>query len=237
MKHPLAFCWSGGKDSALALHRVRQDPRYEVVALLTTCSEEYQRISMHGVRVELAHAQAREIGLPLTVVDVPKSGTNDAYNERMGNALTQFKAQGVTHVAFGDIFLEDLRRWREAQLAQLELTAVFPLWKSDTTQLMREFVDLGFRSRVCCVSDAFFDESALGRDIDQEFLETLPSNVDPCGENGEFHTFAYAGPIFKTALQIETGPCVYRPVDEPLSGPNAAKGFWFCEILPARGNA
>ena len=221
----------------MALHRVFQDPRYEVVALLTTCSEEFQRVSMHGVRVELAHAQAREIGLPLTVVEVPRSSTNDAYAKRMGEALTGFKAQGITHVAFGDIYLEDLRAWREAQLAELGLTAVFPLWKSDTTQLMREFVELGFRSRVCCVSDAFFDERALGCEIDRDFLDALPQNVDPCGENGEFHTFAYAGPIFKSPLQIESGPCVYRPVDEPLSGPNSAKGFWFCDILPAPARA
>lgn len=217
----------------MALHRILQDERYEVVGLLTTCSEEFQRISMHGVRVELAHEQARAIGLPLTIVDVPRSSTNDAYSERMGNALTAFKTQGVTHVGFGDIFLEDLRAWREEQLARLGLAAVFPLWKADTTQLMREFVDLGFRSRVCCVSDAFFDERALGCDIGRAFLDALPSNVDPCGENGEFHTFAYAGPIFSAPLRIESGPCVYRPVDEPLSGPNSAKGFWFCDILPA----
>lgn len=230
-KPRLVFCWSGGKDSALALHRIIQSNEFDVVGLLTTCSAEHRRISMHGVPVELAEAQARAIDLPLTKVFVSASSTNDEYSRKMGEALAAFKADGVTHVAFGDIYLEDLKAWREDQLAQVGLTAVFPLWKNDVRELLREFIDSGFRSRVCCVSDAYLGEDALGRDLDWAFVDSLPANVDPCGENGEFHTFAYAGPIFKTPLNIEAGESVYRPVDQPLNVPNAAKGFWFCELL------
>lgn len=236
MKPRLLFCWSGGKDSALALYRIMQSRAFEVVGLLTTCSAEHRRISMHGVPIELAEAQAQAIGLPLTSVFIAASGTNDEYNRKMGEALAAFKADGVAHVGFGDIFLEDLRIWREEQLARVGLAGVYPLWKNDVRELLREFIDSGFRSRVCCVSDAYLDDDALGRDIDWAFVESLPSNVDPCGENGEFHTFAYAGPIFKAPLDIATGKSVYRPVDVPLSGPNAAKGFWFCDLMLATRN-
>lgn len=230
MKHRLVFCWSGGKDSAIALHRIIQSKEFEVVALLTTCSED-RRISMHGVRVELAEAQADAIGLPLTKVFVRKGPTNEEYSRKMGEALAAFKEQGVTHVGFGDIFLEDLRAWREEQLARVGLIAVFPLWKSDTRQLIHEFIEAGFRSRICCVSDAFFDQRALGRDVDLEFINGLAEDVDPCGENGEFHSFAYAGPVFAHPLRIEVGASLYAPVEEPLNSPNAAKGFWYSDLL------
>jgi uncharacterized protein (TIGR00290 family) len=242
MKEKIVFCWSGGKDSALALHRLLAEGRYEVVSLLTTCNEHFQRVSMHGVRLELVEQQARAIGLPLEKVFVSQRGSNEEYQEKMRERMLACKAQGVTRVAFGDIFLEDLRRWREANLAQLGLSGLFPIWKADSRDLIREFVALGFGSILCCVSDAYLDETALGRKIDADFLQWLPASIDPCGEYGEFHSFAFAGPVFKQPLRIEVGKKVYRPVEEthpgaassacPLPGTRPAKGFWFCDLAP-----
>jgi uncharacterized protein (TIGR00290 family) len=243
VKEKVLFCWSGGKDSALALYRLMQDPSYEVVALLTTYNDEFQRVSMHGVSLELSEEQARSIGLPLDKVFVSRSSGNDEYQRKMSERMLFYKAQGVTTVAFGDIFLEDLRAWREDNLAQIGMRAIFPLWKNDTRALVHEFVGLGFASRICCVNDGYLDESALGRDVDLAFIESLPADVDPCGENGEFHSFAYAGPIFKEPVAIQTGKCVYRPIEQTHPGasndicalPNGrvTKGFWFCELLSA----
>ena len=243
MKEKLVFCWSGGKDSALALHRLQTEGRYEVVSLLTTCNEHFQRVSMHGVRVELLDQQARALGLPLEKVFVSQGGSNDEYVEKMRAQMLVYKGRGVTHLAFGDIFLEDLKRWREANLAQVGLRGVFPIWKGDSRELIHEFITRGFGSIICCVSDAYLDETALGRKIDADFLQWLPADVDPCGENGEFHSFAFAGPIFKQPIQVKVGEKVYRPVEEthpgasttvcPTSGTRRAKGFWFCDLLPA----
>src|SRR5579871_1978644 len=149
----VVFCWSGGKDSALALHRLQHDARYEVAGLLTTCSEEYQRVSMHGVRLDLAQMQADALGLELERVFVPTSSSNDAYERKMTESLLAHKDRGVTGVAFGDIFLEDLKLWREAHLAKVGLQGVFPLWKNDPSALIGEFIDLGFKALICCVSD------------------------------------------------------------------------------------
>jgi uncharacterized protein (TIGR00290 family) len=242
-KEKLVFCWSGGKDSALALHRLLAKGHYEVVSLLTTCNEHFQRVSMHGVRIELLEQQARAIGLPLEKMFVSHGGSNDEYLEKLKGHLLACKAQGVTSFAFGDIFLEDLRRWREENLAQLGLRGVFPIWKEDSRELIREFIALGFGSIICCVNDAWLDETALGRRIDADFIDSLPADVDPCGENGEFHSFAFAGPIFKQTLQIKVGEKVYRPIEQthpgaasavcPLPGSRRANGFWFCDLLPA----
>ncbi|HEY9179555.1 MAG TPA: diphthine--ammonia ligase [Candidatus Baltobacteraceae bacterium] len=239
MKEKVLFCWSGGKDSALALYRLQHDERYDVVALLSTYNEHFQRVSMHGVRLELSERQADAIGLPLDKVFVSQRSSNEEYALKMAERMLFYKEQGVTTVAFGDIFLEDLRKWREENLAQLGMRAIFPLWKNDTRELIREFIGLGFKSRICCINDAYLDESAVGRDIDQDFIESLPADVDPCGENGEFHSFAYAGPIFRAPLNIECGERVYRPVERTHPGSDACalpdrkvtKGFWFCDLL------
>lgn len=225
MKENVLFCWSGGKDSALALYRLLHDPRYEVVALLTTFNEQYQRVSMHGVSVALSQQQADSIGLPLDKVFVGERSSNEEYTLKMAERMLAYKERGVTTVAFGDIFLEDLRRWREGNLAEIGMRAIFPLWKNDTRELVREFVGLGFASRICCVSEDHLDENALGRDVDLAFLESLPAGVDPCGENGEFHSFAYAGPIFSKPIAIATGERIYRD------------GFWFCDLLSAESRA
>jgi len=241
MKEKIVFCWSGGKDSALALHRLLVEGRYEVVSLLTTCNEHFQRVSMHGVRVELLEQQARAIGLPLEKMFVSERSSNEEYLETMKRHLLAFKAQGVTRFAFGDIFLEDLKRWREENLATLDLRGVFPIWKEDSRDLIREFIALGFGSIICCVNDAYLGEAALGRWIDADFITSLPADVDPCGENGEFHSFAFAGPIFKEPLRIKVGEKVYRPLEEPdpaassdvcpQVGARRTKGFWFCDLV------
>jgi uncharacterized protein (TIGR00290 family) len=242
-KEKIVFCWSGGKDSALCLHRILQSDRYEILCLLTTLNEHYQRISMHGVRQTLLEEQADAIGLPLEKMFVSQRSTNEEYGEKMKAILLKYKALGAESVVFGDIFLEDLKRWREENLAKVGLKGLFPLWKIDTTQLIEEFITLGFGSVICCANDAYLDESFVGRKIDREFMSLLPKNVDPCGENGEYHSFAFEGPIFKKKLQIRVGEKVYRPVEQThpgssvCSSPSDAthakpqtKGFWFCDL-------
>ncbi len=235
----VVFCWSGGKDSALALHHIRHDPRYEVVSLLTTCNQAFRRVSMHGVRIELAERQAGAIGLPLDMVFLSERSSNEEYQAKMTEYLEARKKEGIAGMVFGDIFLEDLRRWREENLASIGMHGVFPLWKRDTRELIEEFLSLGFASIVCCVNDAYLGEDSVGRVIDRDFVESLPPVVDPCGENGEFHSFAFAGPIFKEPIRVAVGEKVYRPVEVtqsgaaicPTPGRPATKGFWFCDLL------
>jgi uncharacterized protein (TIGR00290 family) len=243
-KEKIVFCWSGGKDSALALHYLLQDGRYEVVALLTTCSEHFQHVSMHGVRLELLDAQARAIGLPLEKIFVSQRSSNGEYEQKMGDCMRRYKDSGATAVGYGDIFLEDLKTWREQNLAKIGLRDVFPIWKVDSNKLMKQFIELGFGSVVCCVNDAYLDERWLGRKLDWDFVQSLPRDVDPCGENGEFHSFAFQGPIFKKPVRFEIGEKVYRPVEQThpspanaapcASSPRQAKGFWFCDLLPEK---
>jgi uncharacterized protein (TIGR00290 family) len=245
MKEKIVFCWSGGKDSAMALNRMRQVGRYEVVSLLTTCNEHFQRVSMHGVRLELLDRQAASIGLPLEKMFVSQRSSNEEYQQKMAACLSAHKARGVTACAFGDIFLEDLKRWREDNLARVGMRGVFPIWKVDSRELIREFLALKFGTVTCCVNDAWLDAGFVGRNIDEAFVHELPANVDPCGENGEFHSFAFAGPIFKRPVKFALGEKVYRPVEVtnpansnssyvcPTAGPAATRGFWFCDLLPA----
>jgi len=243
MKEKLVFCWSGGKDSALALNRMLRDDRYEIVSLLTTCNEHFQRVSMHGVRSVLLDAQAEAIGLPLEKIFVSQRSSNEEYQQKMSACLLAHKARGVAGCVFGDIFLEDLRRWREENLASIGLSGIFPLWKTDSHELIREFIGLGFGSVICCVNDAYLGEDWLGRNIDADLVASLPPEVDVCGENGEFHSFAFAGPIFERPVKFKIGEKVYRPVEitHPSdsnasyacpAGPRRTKGFWFCDLLP-----
>lgn len=243
VKEKIIFSWSGGKDSALALNRLRQDNRYEIVSLLTTCNEHFQRVSMHGVRLELLDAQAEAIGLPLEKIFVSQRSSNEEYQQKMSACLQAHKTRGVIACAFGDIFLEDLKRWRDENLAKIGMRGIYPVWKVDSRQLIREFFALGFGTVICCANDAYLGEEAVGRNIDEEFIRTLPAEVDPCGENGEFHSFAFAGPIFKQPVKYKVGEKVYRPVEvtHPSesassyvcpSGPRRTNGFWFCDLLP-----
>ncbi|MEQ1354248.1 MAG: diphthine--ammonia ligase [Candidatus Acidiferrum sp.] len=223
-REPILFCWSGGKDSAMALHAVLRDARMEVAALLTTVTEGYDRVSMHGVRRELLQEQARQIGLPLHEVFIPPECVNPTYEARMEEALQVHHARGIRKMAFGDIFLEDLRAYREKNLARMGMTALFPIWKRGTRELIRSFHADGFRSVAVCVDSKVLDRSFAGRELDEAFFRDLPAGVDCCGENGEFHTFAFDGPIFKEPVQFRTGERVERD------------GFIFCDLLPeARG--
>jgi uncharacterized protein (TIGR00290 family) len=207
---PVVLSWSGGKDSAMALHALRQDSSVEVVSLLTTVASEYRRISHHGVRVELLERQAAAAELPLHIIELPTSATNDLYEAAMERAMRHFLERGVRHVAFGDIFLEDLRRYRERNLAQVGMEALFPLWGTDTRALMERFLALGFQATLVCVDGQKLSRDFAGRALDASLLMDLPAGVDPCGENGEYHSFVHAGPIFEEPLSIQAGEVVTR---------------------------
>jgi len=212
--------WSGGKDSAIALMELSRDPRYEIVSLLTTITEGYDRVSMHGVRVSLLEQQAEALRLPLLKVVIPQGATNEQYESIMREVLTRAQSDGVTAVAFGDVFLEDIRHYREEKLSQLCLKAAFPIWKRDTHELSTSFMKVGFRAILVCVDSKFLDRSFVGRSFDESLLADLPIGVDPCGENGEFHTFVYAGPIFSHSIPVRTGEVVLRE-----------DRFWYCDLL------
>jgi uncharacterized protein (TIGR00290 family) len=205
MSEPVLLSWSGGKDSALALHALRQTPGVEVAGLLTTVTEEYDRISMHGVRRVLLERQAEEIGLPLSIVSIPPDCTNEIYEERMGAALAPHRERGIRHVAFGDLFLEDIRAYRESKLAGAGMSALFPVWGRDTAELAREFIAQTFAAILVCVDTEALDPAFAGRAFDEALLRDLPPGVDPCGENGEFHTFVHAGPIFRQPIAVRKG--------------------------------
>ncbi len=210
MSQPIIFCWSGGKDSAMALHALQQRPDVRIAALLTTVTETYDRISMHGVRRELLVQQAQSIGLPLHEVRIPPQCVNAIYESRMEEALRVHYDAGVRTVAFGDIFLEDLRAYREKNLARIGMTALFPIWKRDTGELIRSFRAAGFRAIAACIDPKALDRSFAGRQLDDSFFRDLPAGVDPCGENGEFHTFVFDGPIFRKPVPVRTGEIVER---------------------------
>ena len=220
---PVLFCWSGGKDSALALHALRQRADVCVTGLLSTITDEYDRISMHGVRRTLLLQQAASLGLPLHEIRIPPQCINPIYESRMEQALRAQLALGVRTVAFGDIFLQDLREYRERNLASLDMHALFPIWKRDTRELAREFCALGFRAIAVCIDPKKLDRSFAGRELSPAFFADLPASVDPCGENGEFHTFVFAGPIFSRPIAVQHGEVVDR------------EGFTFCDLFP--GNA
>ena len=207
---PILFCWSGGKDSALALHTLLQHYDVRIAALLTTVTEGYDRISMHGVRRELLQQQAESLRLPLHEVFIPPQCGNTIYEARMEEALLLYFQQGIRRVAFGDIFLEDLRLYREKNLARVAMQALFPIWKRDTCELIREFHEAGFRSVAVCIDSKVLDSSFAGRELDASFFADLPQGVDPCGENGEFHTFVYDGPIFTRPVGFTLGEVVRR---------------------------
>jgi len=215
------LCWSGGKDSALALDRLRQSDRYHVAALLTTVTEDYDRVSMHGVRRALVECQAAALGLPLQQVRIPAGCVNAQYEERMREALAIVQGHGIQRVAFGDIFLEDVRQYREANLARASMHGVFPLWKLPSDELAQEFLRLGFLAVVVVVDPSKLDRSFAGRAFDEAFLRDIPASVDPCGENGEFHTFVSDGPGFRSPVRFTTGAVVTRD------------GFVYCDLMPA----
>lgn len=212
--------WSGGKDSCLTLHEIQRTRRYQIAALLTTVTESYERISMHGVRIVLLERQAEALGLPLEKVFIPPGCRNEIYESRMRQALEKYQRQGIRAVAFGDLFLEDVRNYRESNLARIGMQGLFPLWNRDTTALAMQFITLGFQAIVVCIDPRALDKSFLGRLVDADFLRSLPPQVDPCGENGEFHSFVFAGPLFQRTVGFTRGEMVLRD------------SFWFCDLLP-----
>lgn len=244
MKTKALFNWSSGKDSALALYKTLQNPEFEIDCLLTSVNQKHQRVSMHGLRVELLHQQAESIGLPLEIVTIPEIPTMQAYEEAMQVSLLPLVNKGITHSIFGDIFLEDLRSYREKQLATIGLQGVFPLWKIPTKALLQEFLQLGFKTIVVCVNERYLDQSFVGRVIDAQFIQDLPENVDLCGENGEFHTFTFDGPLFSKPILFEIGEIVYRKYEKPETSDTSDTacdtsssdafdfGFWYCDLIP-----
>ncbi len=188
---------------------------------------------MHGVRVELMEKQAQSIGLPLFQVRLSEMPSMEEYNQNMGGAWKKFKEEGIAYSIFGDIFLEDLKKYREEQLAQVGLQAVFPIWKRPTTELLRSFIEMGFKAVLVCVNEKYLDRSFAGRLIDESFIRDLPANVDPCGENGEYHSFVFDGPIFKKPVAFSKGEVVYRKY-EPAAGSTAEfdTGFFYCDLIP-----
>lgn len=219
------LAWSSGKDSAWALHTVRQSRLFDVVALLTTVNSMHKRVAMHAVRESLLELQAAAAGVPLVKVPIPSPCPNEIYERAMGEAMSQARRDGVQHVIFGDLFLEDVRAYRERQLSGCGMTPVFPLWGMDTRRLAEEMVAAGLSAHLTCVDPRKLDRSFVGRPFDRALLAELPPSVDPCGENGEFHTFANAGPMFRATIPVTRGEIVERD------------GFAFADLLPGISTA
>jgi len=211
--------WSSGKDSAFALHEIRKAGTFDVVGALTTVTETFGRVSIHGVREEILRAQLDAAGLPPLIVPIPYPCPNDVYEQRMAKALAQARTDGVTHMIFGDLFLEDIRAYREEKLAGTGITPVFPLWQRPTAQLARDMIASGLKAYIATVDLAKLPASFAGRAFDAALLADLPSGVDPCGENGEFHTCVMAGPMFSRSLPVAPGEVVTRD------------GYAYCDLL------
>ena len=216
----VVISWSGGKDSCMALHEL-QKRDYHIAALLTTVTGDYDRVSMHGVRRGLLERQAEALGLPLHQVVITKDATNEQYEQKTVEACCSYQQSGIDTVVFGDLFLADIRAYRDQFLARHQLKGLYPVWLLDTSEFIREFLGLGFKAVVTCVNGEILSRSFAGASIDESFLSALPPHVDPCGENGEFHTFVFDGPNFKQPVKFSIGETVRR------------EQFWFCDLLPA----
>jgi uncharacterized protein (TIGR00290 family) len=227
--HKTYFNWSTGKDSALALYYLLQDANYSIDTLVTTVNSHYNRVSMHGLHTDLLQKQAETIGIPLQTIELPEQPSMEVYEDIMRNALHRLKTDHYTHCVFGDIYLEDLKAYREQHLSKQNIHPIFPLWKQDTKTLINTFLDLGFKAVIVCASANYFNEEFVGKTITKELIDNLPEAVDPCGENGEFHTFCYDGPIFKQPVPFTIGEKIYREYDTP-NADNAKTGFWFCDL-------
>ncbi|HSC34942.1 MAG TPA: diphthine--ammonia ligase [Thermodesulfobacteriota bacterium] len=221
MNSKALFSWSGGKDSALALYEVLGSRSCDIASLLTTVTGEYDRVSMHGVRLSLLEMQADSLGLALEKVIIPRNASNEEYETSLEKSLLKYKPSGVDTVIYGDIFLEEIRKYREEQLGRLGLGCVFPIWGRDSFLLARSFIEAGFKAVVVCVDSTLLDGGFAGREFDCDFLSELPPGIDPCGENGEFHTFVYDGPIFRDSVEFVKGEIVLRD-----------GRFYYCDLLP-----
>lgn len=216
----MLMSWSGGKDSCLALYEIQETLDCRIVALLTTVTRDYDRVSMHGVRRVLLERQAASLGFPLYQVLITKGASNQEYEAKVIEAVSAYRDQGIDSIVFGDLFLEDIKTYRDQFLARHNLRGIYPVWMRDTTEFIKEFIELGFKAVLTCVDSKALDQSFAGRIIDYDFLASLPANVDPCGENGEFHTFVCDGPNFAQPVEFSVGETVSRD------------GFWFCDLLP-----
>ncbi|WP_343521793.1 diphthine--ammonia ligase [Pedobacter sp.] len=232
------FNWSGGKDSTLALHYALQDPGLEIRYLITTVTEKYNRVSMHGVREALLIRQAESIGIPLYQIRLGEMPDMETYDNTMKMHLSKFKEEGITHSIFGDIFLEDLRLYRENKLAEIGIEAIFPLWQKDTRQLISEFINLNYKTIIVCTQQHLKD--FCGKVINEELIDQLPPEIDPCGENGEFHTFAFEGPVFRKKINFSVGEQVFRTYNTPAKAgqdddspcvSTALSGFWYTDLV------
>ena len=219
----IAVSWSGGKDSALALYEIQKTGRYEILSLLTTVTEDYDRVSMHGVRRILLEQQAESIGYSLEKVFISRNASSEEYEHKMREVLAKYLAAGVSSMVFGDVFLEDVRKYREDNLSKMGMKGIFPIWKRDTSELALSFMDLGFKAVITCVDSKVLDRRFAGRAYDKRFLSELPGTVDPCGENGEFHSFVYDGPIFRERILYTIGDVVLRD-----------NRFYFCDLIPVQ---
>ncbi len=227
--------WSSGKDAAMALYYLQKNPDFQVDHLLTSVNGHFDRVSMHGVRRSLLKKQIEAIGLPHTIIELPEEPGMAEYESIMGEQLKILQAEGFTCSAFGDIFLEDLRNYRENKLKEINMQAAFPLWNKNTKMLLNDFLNHGFKAIVVCINADLMDASFVGRIIDKDFIKDLPGNVDPCGENGEFHTFCFDGPVFKHPIDFTIGEKIFKEYKAPKE--DAAKntnnmGFWFCDLIP-----
>lgn len=235
-KNKTYFNWSSGKDSALALYYLLQDERFTVDELITTVNSHYNRVSMHGLRKELLITQTNALNIPASLIELPEMPSMEVYEQKMIKTVSRLKHNGFTHSAFGDIFLEDLRDYRDTQLAKQSIKAIYPLWKRDTKALLNEFLDLGFKTVIVCANSKYFGEDFVGTVIDKNFINNLPEGVDSCGENGEFHTFCFDGPIFKNPIDFQIGEKVYREYDTPKTDDSVCSsnkyGVWYCDLTP-----
>ena len=231
------FNWSGGKDSSLALYHCLNNPELNIKYLVTTVNDAVNRISMHGVREELLIKQAESIGIPLYQIRLPEMPGMQEYDDTMRRHLKKFRDEGITHSIFGDIFLEDLKKYRDERLAEIGMTGIYPLWKRDTHELINEFLALGFDTVIACTQARL--EKFVGKEITKELIAELPDGVDVCGENGEFHTFAFKGPIFKQEISYKTGEKVFKEYVAPKDtndtcfspAPEKPAGFWYCDLI------
>jgi uncharacterized protein (TIGR00290 family) len=223
MREKVIVLWSGGKDSALALYEILKANQYEVVGLLTTLTKDYDRVSVHGVRRVLLEQQANALGIPLEKMFIAKGASDADYESELLKTLGRHRAEGVFSVMFGDIFLEDLRKYRERIMAKVGMKGIFPLWKRDTKKLAQTFIDLGFKAVITCVDSNVLGKDFVGREYNEQFLSDLPASADPCGENGEFHSFVYDGPLFREMISFEKGEIVLRE-----------NRFYYCDLLPSK---
>ncbi|QTD37491.1 diphthine--ammonia ligase [Polaribacter batillariae] len=239
------FNWSSGKDSALALYKMQQNPDYKISLLITTVNEDYKRVSMHGLREELLEKQTASLGIPLQKISFPANVTMTSYSDTMKTAMASLVEKEYKYAVFGDIFLEDLKQYRDSKLKEVGIKGIYPLWKKDTKEIITEFLALGFKAITVCVNAKLLGEEFVGRIIDEQFVKDLPKNVDVCGENGEFHTFVFDGPNFNKPVDFIVGEKTLRTYTlhnndddncytskDKKEEKNYDTSFWYCDLIP-----